>query len=170
MSGDGEMYTFSDHIPVEVNNGKVVNPFGVDEVQGCIPHKREPSLAVLWVAPAPMLQVAPGHKWCSCCADVRPLSYFDVVERDADGNPTKHNHECRMCVNARDPKLAKEKYCSACKVMHPMADFADDPDYADGKYPSCYKSEARRKAAGRARKAWLDEGRTLRQWRRVAAG
>lgn len=167
MSSNGEMYVYSDHIPLETNGAAPKPGYedGWDSVQGCLPHKREPALISLWVAPTQMVQVAQGYKWCSVCGDVRPLHYFDALY-DPEGNLIGHNHECRMCVNSRDPKLAKEKFCSACKTMHPREDFADDDRYADGKYPSCRASEARRKTAGRARQAWLDEGRELRQWKR----
>lgn len=162
---DGDMYVFSDHIAVEVNSAKIINPDGWDFVQGCQPHARElHSLAVQWIAPMQMAQLAPGTRWCSTCGDVRPLSYFDVIERDADATPTKYSHECLMHIIERDPKLAKEKFCSACKVMHLRNAFADDEDYADGKRPLCYESERKRRTAGYAREAWLNEGREVRQY------
>lgn len=169
---EGDMFVFSDHIRVETNGAGAKKGYedGWDSVQGCQPHPREPaSLRVQWVAPQQMAQLAPGQRWCGCCGDVRPLSYFDVLEYDTDGKPVKYADECRQCINSRDPKLAKEKFCSACKVMHRRDEFADDDDYLDGKYPSCYTSEARRKTAARARRAWLEEGRVLRQWQRVGA-
>lgn len=110
------------------------------------------------------LQLGKDALLCSCCGDARPKSYFDVVEWnelglitavDNSGKPTKWDgvrfpvkwhHTCRQCVNMRDPKLAKEKYCSFCKVMHPRDSFADDDSRADGKYPICKdrKNEWRR--------------------------
>lgn len=141
----------------------------------------------LWVPLTQMLQVAPGNKWCKVCGDVRPDTYFDVTEWDERGKvtawengkptewdgvpfPTKWHDACKECANSHDPKLRRMKYCSACKVDHPRADFGDDDDYADGKYPSCYASERRRKNADNARRKWVEEGRELRAWNRQTTG
>lgn len=143
---------------------------------GMYPHKSAGSKAFahdlmtlhnLWLAPTQMLQLAPGMCWCSCCGDVRPNSYFDPAIFNADGTVATYAKWCKSCTNAHDPKLRTMKYCSACKMEHPRNDFADDDGYTDGKYPSCYASEARRKAAKRARDAWVNEGRVLRSWQSV---
>lgn len=128
------------------------------------------------------LQLGKDALLCSCCGDARPKSYFDVVEWnelglitavDNSGKPTKWDgvrfpvkwhHTCRQCVNMRDPKLAKEKYCSVCKVMHPRASFADDDTRADGKYPMCRDGKKRYDAARYAEKKWLNQGQAPGQW------
>lgn len=119
---------------------------------------------------------------CSCCGEIRPKSYFDVVEWnekglitavDDMGRPTKWDgvrfpikwhHKCRQCVNASDPKLAKEKYCSVCKVMHLRSEFADDTRYVDGKYPMCVNGKKRYDAARYAENKWVNEGKAPGQW------
>lgn len=133
--------------------------------KGTVLHSHDPldlfsELKPIWKSGTQMVQVAKGHKWCCTCGDVRPYSYFDKDPSTHDG----YSKECRQCVNSRDPKLAKEKYCSACKVMHPRDDFADDDSRADGKYPMCIAGKKRYDAARYAQKKWVNQGRLPGSW------
>lgn len=58
-------------------------------------------LPPIWKAPVQMLQLAPGHKWCYVCGDVRPLHYFSPDKRTRDG----HDDRCKECENERKRKL-----------------------------------------------------------------
>lgn len=115
----------------------------------------------VWMPKTQMCQVAPGHRWCSCCGDVRPLTYFDPVAWDERGKatgwdmkgkptawdgvpyPTAWHPECKQCVNAHDPKLRPMKYCPACKMDHSRVDFGDDERNTDGKKSICKAAAAR---------------------------
>jgi hypothetical protein len=101
----------------------------------------------LWIAPTQMLQLAPDHAWCSCCGDVRPKTYFDPVAWDDDGKATKWANECKMCSNARDPKLRAAKYCSACRQEKPCRDFGIDLRNVDELQSYCKECEAKRSRA-----------------------
>lgn len=114
-----------------------------------------------------MLQLAPGFLWCSCCANVRPKSYFDVVEWDMRGMitkwsrgraaewdgipfPTKWHHECKQCVNMRDPKQRPVKFCSKCKQEKKRAEFSPDERNIDGLHSYCKDCRAKHTADTRA--------------------
>lgn len=178
---DGERYIFSTHIRVRLGNETALNVFGVGMVEGSVP-MHEP-LPQLFKAPTQMLQLAPGMLWCRTCANVRPKSYFDVVEWDERGKPTawqdgdlrkpiawdgarfpvKWHDECKQCVNMRDPKLRPVKYCSGCKQEKRRSQFSEDERYVDGLRSFCNDCEKLAVADRRRRKA-EGEGRTMRPY------
>lgn len=141
MAYEGDMYVFNSHIPVEVNSAPIVNPSGADAVEGCVPHRREPSLLVLWVPPVQMVQLAPGMRWCACCGDVRHKSYFDVVAELDDGTPV-YDPWCKQCRNEHDPRLRPTKYCSRCKQEKRRAEFSPREPSVDGLRSWCKECEA----------------------------
>jgi hypothetical protein len=86
----------------------------------------------LWLAPTQMLQLTPGHCWCSCCGDVRPNTYFDPVAWDEDGKPAAYDRWCKQCQVAHDPKARPVKYCSGCRQEKRRAEFSEDERNLDG--------------------------------------
>lgn len=110
-----------------------------------------------------MLQLAPGHKWCKTCGDVRRNSYFDVLAYDEKGTPLKYADECRQCMNMRDPKLRSVKFCSGCKTEKKRAEFGEDTRNVDGLRSICNDCEKLDKADYRRRKA-AEEGRGMRPY------
>lgn len=70
---------------------------GVGVVQGSFPRPEPHELAVQWVAPMQMAQVAPEHKWCYQCGDVRPMSYFSPRKDTWD----KLEPRCKGCEAER---------------------------------------------------------------------
>lgn len=62
-------------------------------------------LPPLWKAPRQMAQVAPGMKWCSECAEIRPKSYFSPDKRNYDGL----DHRCKGCEAERKRKMYAEE-------------------------------------------------------------
>lgn len=162
--------------------------FGVEKVAGSRQCVRDPRLSHLadlppiWKAPTQMVQVAPGHRWCSTCGDVRRLSYFEVTAWDERGKPTewdektgqptawdgvpfptKYAHECKQCVNMRDPKLRKWLDCSVCRQEKRREEFGDDERNATGKKSICLACQRLDEADRRRRKA-AAEGRTMRPY------
>lgn len=148
----GDRYIFSKHITVRLGNENAINIFGVGMVEGSVPIQE--GLPQLYKTPTQMVQVAPGHKWCSCCANVRPKNYFDVVEWDMRGTitkwhkgkpvewdgvpvPVKWAENCKQCVNMRDPKERTEKYCSCCKQDKRRDEFSEDTRNVDGLRSHC---------------------------------
>lgn len=133
----------------------------------------------VWMSKTQMCQVAPGHRWCGCCGDVRPLTYFDPVAWDERGKatawdmkgkptawdgipfPTAWHPECKMCVNARDPKLRPMLFCSGCKQDKRRNDFGDDERNASLKKSICHDCE-KDDARDRRRREAEAEGRALR--------
>jgi hypothetical protein len=81
------------------------------KVAGSVTIRRDPRLShlaqalmdlpPLWKAPRQMAQVAPGHKWCAICGDIRPKSYFSPDKRNWDGL----DHRCKECENERKRRL-----------------------------------------------------------------
>jgi hypothetical protein len=121
----------------------------------------------LWLAPTQMLQVAPGHLWCSCCGNVRPKTYFDPATFDDEDEPLTYSKWCKECANAHDPKLRSTCFCSGCKLEKRRELFGDDDRNASGKKSICHDCDKRDARERRERKA-EEQGRTLRgyQWAR----
>lgn len=114
-----------------------------------------------------MLQLAPGHKWCKTCGNVRPNAYYDIVEWDKRGTitewhgdkpikwdgvpiPVKWHDECKQCVNMRDPKQRPVKFCSSCKNEKRRAEFSPDDRNVDGLHSFCKDCRAKHTAKVRA--------------------
>ena len=77
------------------------------KVAGSVTFRRDPRLSHLaqalmdmppmWRAPRQMAQVAPGHKWCYQCSNIRPVHYFSPHKETFD----KLDPRCKECENAR---------------------------------------------------------------------
>jgi len=120
---------------------------GVEKVTGSRSFVRDPRLTApgfdkpirgIYVAPHQMCQLALGTRWCSCCADVRPEAYFDVLP---DG---KRDNWCKSCRNDHTPWLRPTKYCSGCKTEKARSEFGGDMRNVDHLQSRCKDCEAAR--------------------------
>lgn len=115
----------------------------------------------------PMLQVAQGHKWCSCCGEVRPFGMFNFLVLDAptlallssfirmevqtlfsspivarlDYTTTHHLFKwCRACQILYAPETMGLQYCPHCEVG-----WQDSDNFSSLKAKYCRIHEAARK-------------------------
>lgn len=99
------METYYDDALVTLKDGDITVD-GV-KVAGSVTFRRDPRLSHLaqalmdmppmWKAPRQMAQVDSQSKWCYCCGDVRPKSYFAPDKRNADGLDSR----CKGCEAER---------------------------------------------------------------------
>ena len=107
MAGDGNIYIRGKSIHVEGNETLVSGSKRVN--------RDLISLHNLWTPTVQMCQVAPGHKWCRTCGDVRPVHYFDVLEWDMRGKVTKWDNKGKPIE--RDGVPFPTNYADECKAF-----------------------------------------------------
>lgn len=122
---EGDLYVFSNTIQVEINAARVVNPFGVDLVQGCVPHRREPSLVNWWgLTPGPELEHAPLDEqgrpmvWCQSCEPSfdDPLAQWHPIEAFGTRTNRKGESVPKSSCKACEARERRRRYAAAAQA------------------------------------------------------